>query len=48
MRAAKPNVTVLAEVGRYPLQVFAAKMLLKYWNQLICMGESGRVVTYSV
>jgi len=39
VRAATPNVTVLAEAGRYPLQVFAAKMLLKYWNRLVCRED---------
>ena len=43
VRAAPPNVTVLAEAGCYPLHVFAAKMLLKYWNRLVCM-EDDRLV----
>jgi hypothetical protein len=30
-------MAVLAEVGRYPLQGFAAQMLLKYWNRLVGM-----------
>jgi len=40
VRAGTPNMAVLAEVGRYPLHVFAAKMLLNYWNRLVEMdGE---------
>ena len=30
VRRSTPNVTVLAEAGRYPLRVFAAKMLLNF------------------
>jgi len=36
-------MTVLAEAGRCPLQVFAAKMLLKSWNRLVLM-EDDRLV----
>jgi len=43
VRRSTPNMTVLAEAGRYPLQVFAAKMLLKYWNRLVLM-EDDRLV----
>ena len=32
-------MAVLAEVGRYPLKVAAATVLLKYWNRLVEMGE---------
>ena len=34
-----PTMAVLAEVGRYPLKVAAATVLLKYWNRLVEMGE---------
>jgi hypothetical protein len=34
-----PNMALLAEAGRYPQQVFAAQMLLKYWNRLIRMDD---------
>ena len=34
-----PTMAVMAEVGRYPLRVAAATMLLKYWNRLVEMGE---------
>ncbi len=37
VRSGTPNLAVLAEVGRYPLQAFAAQMLLKYWNRLVGM-----------
>ena len=37
VRSGTPNMAVLAEVGRYPLQVFAAQMLLRYWNRLVGM-----------
>lgn len=37
VRSGTPNMAVLAEVGRYPLQGFAAQMLLKYWNRLVGM-----------
>ena len=40
VRAGTPNMAVLAEVGRYPLQVFAAQMLLRYWNRLVGMDAS--------
>ena len=43
VRTGTPNMAVLAEAGRYPLQVFAAKMLLKYWNRLVRM-EDDRLV----
>ncbi len=39
VRSGTPNLAVLAEVGRYPLQVFAAQMLLKYWNRLVGMDS---------
>ena len=39
VRTGTPSMAVLAEAGRYPLQVFAAKMLLKYWNRLVCMAD---------
>ena len=34
-----PSMAVLAEVGRYPLRVSAAVVMLKYWNRLVGMGE---------
>ena len=37
VRSGTPSMAVLAEAGRYPLRVFAAKMLLKYWNRLVRM-----------
>jgi hypothetical protein len=40
VRTGTPNMAVLAEVGRYPLQVFAAKMLLNYWNRLVVMDDA--------
>ena len=43
VRTGTPNMAVLAEVGRYPLQVVAAKMLLNYWNRLVGMDD-GRLV----
>ena len=36
-------MAVLAEAGRYPLRVFAAQMLLRYWNRLVRM-EDDRLV----
>ena len=38
-----PTVAVLAEVGRYPLHVSVAVVMLKYWNRLVEM-EDGRLV----
>lgn len=38
-----PTMAVLAEVGRYPLAVTAAEVMLKYWNRLVEM-EDGRLV----
>jgi hypothetical protein len=38
-----PNMAVLAEVGRYPLSVAAATVMLKYWNRLVEMDD-GRLV----
>ena len=34
---APPTWRCWPEVGRYPLQAFAAQMLLKYWNRLVGM-----------
>jgi hypothetical protein len=39
VRTGTPSMAVLAEAGRYPLRVFAAKMLLKYWNRLVRMDD---------
>ena len=36
-------MAVLAEAGRYPMRVFAAQMLLRYWNRLVRM-EDDRLV----
>ena len=36
-------MAVLAEVGRYPLRVSAAVVMLKYWNRLVEM-DAGRLV----
>ena len=44
VRSGTPNMAVLAEVGRYPLQAFAAQMLLKYWNRLVGM-DADRLTT---
>ena len=38
-----PNMAVLAEVGRYPLVVKAAKLLCNFWNRLVEMDD-GRLV----
>ena len=43
VRSGTPNMAVLAEVGRYPLRIFAAKMLCKFWNRMVVM-EEGRLV----
>lgn len=43
VRTGTPNMSVLAEVGRYPLVVFAAKMLCNSWNRLVEM-DNGRLV----
>ena len=44
VRTGTPNMSVLAEVGRYPLLVvYAAKMLCKSWNRLVEM-DNGRLV----
>jgi hypothetical protein len=43
VRTGTPNMAVLAEVGRYPLVVFAAKMLCNSWNRLVEM-DNGRLV----
>ena len=43
VRTGTPSMAVLAETGRYPLRVFAAQMLLKYWNRLVRM-EDDRLV----
>ncbi len=43
VRVGTPSMAVLAEAGRYPLRVFAAQMLLKYWNRLARM-EDDRLV----
>ena len=43
LRSGTPSMAVLAEAGRYPLRVFAARMLLKYWNRLVRM-EDDRLV----
>ena len=43
VRSGTPNMAVLAEVGRYPLHIFAAKMLCKFWNRMVVM-EEGRLV----
>lgn len=43
VRSGTPSMAVLAEAGRYPLRVFAAEMLLKYWNRLVRM-EDDRLV----
>ena len=43
VRSGTPNMAVLAEVGRYPLQAFAAQMLLRYWNRLVGM-DADRLV----
>ena len=32
-------MAVLAEVGRYPLVVYAAKLLCKFWNRLLEMDD---------
>ena len=37
------TMAVLAEVGRYPLRVSAAVVMLKYWNRLVEM-DAGRLV----
>ena len=34
-----PNVAVLAEVGRYPMVVKAAKHLCNFWNRLVEMED---------
>ena len=36
-------MAVLAEVGRYPLVVNAAKLMCKFWNRLVEMDD-GRLV----
>lgn len=38
-----PSMAVLAEMGRYPLRVSAAVVMLKYWNRLVKM-DAGRLV----
>ena len=38
-----PNMALLAEVGRYPQVVNAAKLLCKFWNRLVGM-DYGRLV----
>ena len=43
VRTGTPSMAVLAEAGRYPLQISAAQMLLKYWNRLVRM-EDDRLV----
>ena len=43
VRSGTPSMAVLAEAGRYPLRVFAAQMLLRYWNRLVRM-EDDRLV----
>ena len=39
----RPNMAVLAEVGRYPMAVKAAKHLCNFWNRLVEMDD-GRLV----
>ena len=43
VRTGTPNMSVLAEVGRYPMVVFAAKVLCRFWNRLVEM-DNGRLV----
>lgn len=43
VRTGTPSMSVLAEAGRFPLRVFAAQMLLKFWNRLVRM-EDDRLV----
>ena len=38
-RTGTPNMVMLAEVGRYPLVGYAAKMLCKFWNRLVEMED---------
>ena len=43
VRTGTPSMAVLAEVGRYPLVVTAAKQLCTFWNRLVEMDD-GRLV----
>ena len=43
VRTGTPSMAVLAETGRYPLVVTAAKQLCTFWNRLVRM-EEGRLV----
>jgi hypothetical protein len=43
VRSGTPNMAVLAEAGRYPLVVAAAKSLCSFWNRMVEMDD-GRLV----
>ena len=38
--AGTPNDSVLAESGRYPLYIVAARFIVKFWNRLVNMDAS--------
>ena len=38
--AGTPNDSVLAEFGRYPLYIVAARLIVKFWNRLVNMDAS--------
>ena len=40
VRSSISNIVTLAETGRFPLRVNAAKLVEKYWNRLVEMDES--------